>query len=118
MPTYEKVKLSADTGVGFSLYAPGSVNVHTTGTSATVMDEVWLWIANNDSTVTAECEVGSLAAGCIFYVKIPPKTGLNLVLPGVVWRGSGSGGRTITVTEMGSGANDVYITGYVNRITP
>lgn len=118
MPTYEKVKLSADTGMGFSLYAPGSVNVHTTGTSATVMDEVWLWIANNDSTATAECEVGNPGAGYIFYVKIPPKTGLNLVLPGVVWRGSGSAGRTITVTETVGSANDVYISGYVNRITP
>jgi hypothetical protein len=116
MSTIDKVILSGSTqGQPISVAATGTpgTTIHTTGTSATIIDEIWLYATNNDTVarnLTIEYGSGNIE------VAIPPKSGLSLVVTGLVLRGNGSAG--ITVAAFASAANQIRILGYVNRITP
>jgi thiamine pyrophosphate-dependent acetolactate synthase large subunit-like protein len=91
---------------------PGTT-IHTTGVSATIIDEIWLYATNNDTVprnLTVEYGNGNIE------LAIPAKSGLSLVVTGLVLRGDGSAG--ITVAAFASAANQIRILGYVNRITP
>jgi hypothetical protein len=116
MSTIDKVILSGSTqGQPISVAATGTpgTTIHTTGTSATIIDEIWLYATNNDAVarnLTVEYGNGNIE------LAIPPKSGLSLVVTGLVLRGNGSAG--ITVAAFASAANQIQIIGYVNRITP
>lgn len=95
---------------------PGTT-IHTTGTSATVIDEVWLYATNSDTVqVNLTVEYGGTGSGNEIKIGIPASSGLSILLPGLVLKGTGIAGTTISAYA--SSANKINIVGYVNRINP
>jgi hypothetical protein len=117
MATYEKKKLSEDpTGAGIWLgYSFDGETVHTTGTSANILDELWLYISNIDtSPKPCSIDINETTTVTVF---VPGSSGMFLVLPGILVSGTGTVGTSLLVKDnSGSGSMTVY--GYVNRITP
>lgn len=119
MATLSKVKLSGSTngrGIKVVATATAGTTVHTTGTSATALDEVWLYAYNSDTApVTLTIELGGATAPDDNVVMtIPAQAGLTLVLPGLILSGTGSVG--LTVAAFAGTANKIVVTGFVNRI--
>lgn len=125
MATYTKIKLSSAGTInapicafdGVNYGAP--VNIHTTGTSSTVLDEVWLWAwskYNSDMALDFEIAgVTTFSSNHSVYAN-----GINtpqLIIPGFIIAGTGSAGTSIKVIDQQFSGN-AYIFGYVNRITP
>jgi hypothetical protein len=95
---------------------PGTT-IHTTGSSATNTDEVWLYATNNDTVSrNLTIEYGTTGAANEINLAIPAKTALSLLVPGLVLRGDGSTGETIAAYS--SATNVISIHGYVNRLAP
>lgn len=119
MATFTKILLSGSTGGRpIKVAASGSTGttIHTTQASSGVTDEVWLY-ATNTSTALVELTIeygGTTNPDDRIIVGIPSKSGLSLVLPGLVLTGDGTTGRTIRA--FAGTANNVNIVGYVNRI--
>ncbi len=120
MATFTKILLSGSTGGRpIKVAASGSTGttIHTTQASSGVVDEVWLY-ATNTSTALVELTIeygGTSNPDDRIIVGIPSKSGLSLVLPGLVLTGDGSSGRVIRA--FGGSANNINIVGYVNRIS-
>jgi hypothetical protein len=120
MATFTKLHLSSSVG-GQPIYVsdssdPGTA-IHTTGTSASDIDEIWLY-ANNVSVSDVELtvEYGGVVDGINHIViSIPSKSGLVLVVPGLTLSGDGTSSRV--VGAFAASANAINITGYVNRIS-
>ena len=121
MATFSKVFLSESAGgrpvKAAATATPGTL-VHATGTSSTVIDEVWLYAHNTDAVVRdLTIEFGGVTSpDDTIVLKLEPWSGLVLVLPGLPVAGDGTGARN--VRAFASAANVVTIMGYVNRITP
>ena len=119
MATFSKLHLSGSTGGQPVLVAatttPGTT-VHTTGTSSTAIDEVWLYAHNTSgSAVTLTVEYGGTTnPNNRIILSIPAQAGLTLVLPGLTLSGDGSAGRI--VRAFAGTANVVTVSGYVNRV--
>ena len=120
MAVFSKVLLSGSTqGKAIKVVATGTPGtaVHTTGTSAAVLDEVWVYAFNSDTVdrlLTIEFG-GATAPDQNIVQTIVAKTGLTLVVPGLVLTGDGGAGAT--VKAFAASANVVTVTGFVNRIT-
>lgn len=98
--------------------ATAGTAVHTTGTSATIVDRIWLWAFNSDTadrTLTIEMG-GATAPDQNIVLTIPFKQGRVLVVDGEILLGNGAAG--LTVKAFASAANVVTVAGYVLRITP
>jgi hypothetical protein len=118
MATYEKRKLSADSdgsGVWLGLDS-AEITIHTTGTSSSVLDEVWLYFSNNDPDIEVPCYVRIGTSNGISF-NIPANSGLYLILPGIIMSGTGSAGSVLTAENTFT-SGTVSVFGYVNRITP
>jgi hypothetical protein len=92
--------------------------IHTTGTSATVVDRLYIYAFNSDTadrTLTIEFG-GTTAPDQNIVLTIPFKSGLVLVVDGLPLLGNGSVG--LTVGAFASAANVVTVSGYVLRVTP
>ena len=119
MATFSKLHLSHSTGGQPILVAattsPGT-DIHTTGTSSSAIDEVWLYAHNTSSSaVTLTIEYGGTTnPNNRIILSIPAQAGLTLVLPGLTLSGTGSVGRV--VEAFASTTNVITITGYVNRV--
>jgi len=116
MGNIQKVILSGSIqGQPIDISATGSTGttIHTTGISNTIIDEIWLYATNID-TVTRNLTI-EYGSGNIILA-IPARSGLSLVLTGLVLQGDGSSG--VTVAAFASAASQISIIGYVNRITP
>ena len=119
MPISKQILSGSTGGMPIKVVATATTGttIHATGTSASVIDEVWLY-ANNTSTVsiTLTIEYGSTTApDQNIILTIPPKSGLTICVTGLILVGTGSASRTITAYA--STANVVNIIGYVNRIS-
>ena len=120
MATFSKQLLSASTtGAPVKVVATASTGttVHTTGTSATIIDEVWLY-GYNSSTSTVVLTVqygGTTSPDNDLKITLPAQSGLTLLAPGLVLKGTGSAGSS--VYAYAATANVVTISGYVNRIS-
>ncbi len=92
--------------------------IHTTGTSASIIDEIWIYAFNSDTVDRAlTIEFGGTSApDQNIVVTVPTKGGLILVIPGLILLGNGSAG--LTVSAFAAAANVITLSGYVNRITP
>jgi hypothetical protein len=118
--TFTKVKLSGSTnGRGIKVAATGTpgTTIHATGTSASVLDEVWLW-AYNDDTVAINLTVefgGTTDPDDTQVTPIPPGAGLVLVCPGIPLSGTGS--VASTVAAFAGTADKIVVVGYINRIS-
>lgn len=120
MATYTKLNLSASAGgqpVVVAATASFGTLVHATGTSATVLDEVWIY-ANNTSASDVKLTIqygGATSPNNDIEVTIAGEAGLVLVIPGLLLSGDGSNERS--VRAFAATANVINITGYVNRIS-
>ena len=120
MATFTKVALSGSTqGKGIKVVATATTGttIHATGTSSTIIDEVWLY-AYNSSTGPVSLTVefgGTTAPDNNIKIDIPPTSGLTLVVPGLILTGTGAAANT--VTAFAGTANVVTLSGYVNRIS-
>jgi len=120
MATFTKVNLSGSTqGRQIKVVATASsgTTIHATGTSSTVIDEVWLYAYNSSSSaVTLTIQYGSTSTpDDDIKLSIPATSGLTLVVPGLVLTGTGSAANT--VRAYAGTANVVMVSGYVNRIS-
>lgn len=115
-----KVLLSGSTngrGIKVAATATAGTTIHATGTSSAVIDEVWLYAYNSDtSAVELTIELGGVTApDDNIKLSIPAKSGLTLVLPGLTLTGTGAAASTIRA--FAGTANVIVMTGYVNRIS-
>lgn len=121
MATYSKELLSGSTqgkGVKVAATSTAGTTIHTTGTSATIKDELWLYAVNSDTTarlLTVEFG-GTTSPDNVIQQTIPPQSGLMLLVPGITLNGDGSSGAVIRA--FAATANVIVIYGFVNRITP
>jgi len=117
MATFTKVKLGGSTnGRGILVAATSSpgTNIHTTTTTATTIDEVWLYAQNTDTSARKlTIEWGGTGSGDILEVTIQPESGLILVSAGLILLYSGS---STTISAFAATTNVIGIYGYVNRI--
>ena len=115
-----KTLLSGSTGgmpIKVVATATTGTTIHATGTSATIIDEVWLYATNTSAaSVNLTIEFGSTTApDQNIVLGIPTKSGLSICIAGLTLTGTGSAARTITA--FAGSANAINIVGYVNRIS-
>ena len=120
MATFSKVKLSGSTngrGILVAATASAGTTIHATGTSSSILDELWLYAYNSDTAaITLTIEFGGTTApNDNIKLSIPATSGLTLVVPGLIL--SGTGAAASTVAAFAGTTNKIVITGYVNRIS-
>jgi hypothetical protein len=120
MATFSKVKLSGSTdGKAIKVSATSSTGttIHATGTSASILDEVWLYAYNSSaSAVVLTVQFGgTTAVDNDIKLSVPATSGLTLVIPGLILSGTGSAANT--VYAYAATTNVITISGYVNRIS-
>jgi hypothetical protein len=120
MATFSKVKLSGSTngrGIKVAATATAGTTIHATGTSSSILDEIWLYAYNSDSAaIVLTIEFGGVSApDDNIKLSIPATSGLTLVVPGLIL--SGTGAAASTVAAFAGTTNKIVITGYVNRIS-
>lgn len=117
----EKIKFSASTGgIPISITFSSNTTVHTTGTSSSVLDCIYLYAWNNALSGNANIEVRFGDAGGIGGTRTVIKFTLTpgglptTILEGIPLRGDGTTGNTLTVLSNNS---NTFVTGFVNRIS-
>lgn len=119
MATYDKLVLSGSTdGAGILIAATSSAGttVHTGPTSATTLDEVWLYAVNSSTAavkLTVEWATTTAPNGNIEQT-IAAESGLILLVPGLVIKGNAT---PLVIRAFAATTNVVIVHGYVNRIT-
>ena len=120
MATYSKVLLSGSSqGQPITIVQTASTGttIHSTGTSASVIDEVWLY-ANNTSTSPVLLTVQFGGTGSVQHAKpiiIAPQSGDVLIVAGLPLTGTGAA--STPVYAFATTASVITISGYVNRIS-
>jgi len=122
MATFTKVLLSGSTqGKAIKVAATTSgsagTTIHATGTSSSIIDEVWLYAYNSSSSsVVLTIQWGGVTAvDNETKISIPATSGLTLVIPGLILTGTGSAANTIAAYA--GTTNVVTVSGYVNRVS-
>ena len=121
MADFSKQLLSGSTGgrlIEVAATSTPGTTIHATGTSATIIDEIWLY-AVNSSTADVKLTIefgGTTSADDLIEFTVTAESGLYLIIPGLVLTGDGASARTITA--FAATTNVINIGGYVNRITP
>jgi hypothetical protein len=122
MATFTKTLLSGSSqGKAIKVAATTSgsagTTIHATGTSASIIDEVWLYAYNSSSSaVVLTIQWGGVTAvDNETKLSIPATSGLTLVIPGLIITGTGSAANTIAAYA--GTTNVITISGYVNRIS-
>jgi len=112
------------TSGGIAVANPASLTtIHTSSSTATTIDEVWLY-ATNTATTAVQLTIfyGSTATGGNTYAPIvqtiPALSGLTLVIPGLILT---NGAVTVSayataLSTTSNAASVINISGYVNRI--
>ena len=122
MATFTKLALqpagTTGTGLGIKVAATATAGtaIHTASSTATTIDEIWLYAVNSStSAVKLTIEWGEATApdGNI-ELTIAAESGLVLVTPGLVMQGNAT---AKVVRAFAATANVILIHGYVNRIT-
>lgn len=118
MATFTKKLLSGSTsgrGITVAATATPGTTLHTGSTNTAVLQEVWLYAANTDTTarkLTIEWGNTSVPQD-IIELTIPAESGLVLVAPGLLIAGAAT---ALVVRGFASAASVVTIHGYVNEI--
>jgi len=115
MATFSKQFLSGSTSgkqIKVTAVATPGTAIHTPDSAG--MDEVWLYATNHDTVaVDLTVEYGGVASpDDKITMSVPSKSGLTLVVPGLIISGS-----SYPVRAFASTGSAVMISGYVNRIT-
>ena len=119
MATFSKIKLSGSTDgklIKVVQTATAGTTIHTGSSTATTIDEIWLYAVNSDTTdrkLTIEWG-GVNAPDDLIESTITAESGLYLVVAGLVIQGNAT---PLVVRAFCASANVVMIGGYVNRIT-
>ena len=119
MATFSKVLLSASSqGQPITVAATASTGttIHATGTSSSIIDELWLY-ACNTSTSPVLLTVQFGGTGAVQNAKpitIPPQSGDVLIIAGLPLTGTGAA--ATTTYAFAATASVITISGYVNRI--
>jgi hypothetical protein len=119
MATFSKSILSGSTdGKGIKVVATttAGTTIHTGSTTATTLDEVWLYAVNTDTADRKlTIEWGGVASpDDLIEFTVPAEAGLHLIVPGNLIKGNAT---PLVVRAFAATANVVVIHGYVNRIT-
>ena len=121
MATFTKLALqpagTTGTGLGIKVAATATAGtaIHTASTTATTIDEIWLYAVNTStSSVKLTIEWGEATApdGNI-ELTVLPEAGLVTVIPGLVLQGNAT---ARVVRAFAATADVVVIYGFVNRI--
>jgi hypothetical protein len=121
MATFTKLALqpagTTGTGLGIKVAATATAGtaIHTASTTATTIDEIWLYAVNTStSSVKLTIEWGEATApdGNI-ELTVLPEAGLVTVIPGLVLQGNAT---ARVVRAFAASANVVVVHGFVNRI--
>lgn len=121
MATYSKLCFqpagTTGTGVGIKVAATASSGtaIHTASSTATTIDEVWLYAVNTSaSSVKLTIEYGTTTApdGNI-ELTVLPEAGLVTVIPGLVLQGNAT---PLVVRAFAATADVLVLYGFVNRI--
>lgn len=120
MATFSKQILSGSTNgapVKVAATASTGTTIHATGTSSSTLDEVWLYAYNSHSAaVVLTVQFGGITSpDNDIKISIPSQSGLTLVVPGLILKGTGSA--ATTVYAYAGTANVITLSGYVNRIS-
>jgi hypothetical protein len=122
MATFTKLALqpagTTGTGLGIKVAATATAGtaIHTASTTATTIDEIWLYAVNTStSSVKLTIEWGEATApdGNI-ELTVLPEAGLVTVIPGLVLQGNAT---ARVVRAFAASANVVVVHGFVNRIS-
>ena len=113
--TFTKNKFSGSTnGKAIKVVATASTGttIHTAVAGTTSFDEVWVYATNTGTAAVAlTLEWGTVtAADGNIIASIPFKSGLTLLLPGLILNNG------LLLTAFADTANVILITGYVNQI--
>jgi len=122
MATFTKLALqpAGTTGDGLGILvaatATAGTAIHTASSTATTIDEVWLYAYNNHSSdILLTIEYGGVTAPKdVIKQTIITQAGLVLVVPGLVVQGNAT---AKVVRAFAATASQISIFGYVNRIT-
>lgn len=102
-------------GILVAATATAGTAIHTASTTATTIDEIWLYAYNNAGTITnLTIEFGGVTSPKdVIKLGVTTQSGLVLVCAGLVIQGNAS---PKVVRAFASSANQISIFGYVNRI--
>jgi hypothetical protein len=120
MASFTKLHLGGSTGgrpIKVAQTETAGTLLHTTGTSSSNLDEIWIYANNTDSAERKlTIEYGGVSSpDDLIEITIPAESGLVLIIPGLLLSGDGTSGRV--VRAFAATANVINITGYVNRIS-
>jgi len=119
MATFSKEILSGSTDgklIKVAATATAGTTIHTGSSTATTIDEVWLYAVNSDTTdrkLTIEFS-GVTAPDDLIEFTVKAENGLYLIVPGLVIKGNAT---PLVIRAFAATANVVSVGGYVNRIT-
>jgi hypothetical protein len=119
MATFGKSQLSGSTdgrGILVAATATAGTTIHTGSTTATTLDEIWLYAMNTSATavkLTVEWG-GTTAPNDHIEYTVPAESGLYLIAPGLLIKGNAT---ALIVRAFAATTNVITIHGYVNRIT-
>jgi hypothetical protein len=119
MATFSKLILSGSTdgkGIKVVQTATAGTTIHTGSSTATTLDEIWLYAVNTSaSDVKLTVEWGGVASpdDHIEYT-VKAENGLYLIAAGLLIKGNAT---PLVVRAFAATANVISIHGYVNRIT-
>jgi hypothetical protein len=118
MATFSKQILSGSTDGARVLIVPTSgtgTTIHTGSSTATTIDEVWLYAYNNHtSDVLLTIQWCGTSAEDQIQFTVPFRKGLYLMVAGLPIKGNAT---PLVVRAFAATANVITIHGYVNRIT-
>jgi|APGre2960657444_1045066.scaffolds.fasta_scaffold277721_2 hypothetical protein len=120
MATFSKTILSGSTdgrGIKVAATATAGTLVHTGSSTATTLDEIWLYAVNtsaSDVKLTVEWGGVSSPDDHIEYT-VKAENGLYLIAPGILIKGNAT--TALIVRAFAATTNVIVIHGYVHRIT-
>jgi hypothetical protein len=120
MALFSKTKLTGSVdGRGVLVAATSSTGtvIHTGPSASAVMDEIWLYGMNTDTTarkLTLQWG-GTTSPGDDIEITLNAESGLVLLSPGLMLQGNAT---PLVVRAFAATANVITIHGYTHRITP
>lgn len=119
MATFTKKILSGSTdgkAIKVAATATAGTTIHTGSSTATTLDEVWLY-AQNTSTSAVKLTIewgGTSSPDDLIELTVQPEAGLVTVAPGLLIKGNAT---PLVIRAFAGTANVITIHGFVNQIT-
>jgi len=119
MATFSKQILSGSTDgkqVLVAATATAGTTIHTGSSTATTLDEVWIYAVNTSATdvkLTIEWG-GTTAPNDHIEFTVKAENGLYLIIPGLILKGNAT---PLVIRAFAGTTNVIALSGYVNRIT-